>query len=97
MEQYKEKRRGRVFIDTNRNAYAQTAVAVYSIRARNGAPVAVPLEWDELGKKNFRPDAATIKNVFERLESIQDPWKDFWRRPKSLEKARANLERLRAT
>ena len=97
MEQYKEKRYGRVFIDTNRNAYAQTAVAVYSVRARKAAPVAVPLEWDELRKKNFRPDGVTIKNVFERLESIQDPWKDFWRRPKSLEKARAKLERLRAT
>jgi bifunctional non-homologous end joining protein LigD len=98
MEQYKEKRRGRVFIDTNRNAYAQTAVAVYSVRARKGAPVAVPLEWGELRKKNFRPDAITIKNVFERLESIQDPWKDFWRRPRSLEKARAKLEGLlRAT
>jgi bifunctional non-homologous end joining protein LigD len=53
LEQYKNKRRGRVFIDVNRNAYAQTAAAVYSVRARAGAPISVPLEWSELRKKSF--------------------------------------------
>ena len=41
MEQYKNKRHGRVFLDTNRNAYAQTAVPPYAVRARPGAPSAI--------------------------------------------------------
>src|SRR5438067_994273 len=48
LEQHNNKRRGRVFIDINRNAYAQTAVAPYAVRARAGAPVAVPIDWGEL-------------------------------------------------
>lgn len=96
LEQYKNKRGDRVFVDINRNAYAQTAVAVYSVRARRGAPLSVPLEWDEIRKEGFRADAVTIENVFERLSSIQDPWKNFWRHPVSLDKARRKLERIHA-
>ena len=96
LEQYKNKRRGRVFIDVNRNAYAQTAVAVYSVRPRSGAPISVPLDWSELRKKNFRPDAVTIRTIFDRLEKLEDPWKDFWRRPASLQQAARKLESLHA-
>ena len=45
VEVRKDKRGGRVYLDVMRNAYAQTAVAPYSVRARTGAPVATPLEW----------------------------------------------------
>lgn len=96
LEQYKNKRGDRVFVDINRNAYAQTAVAVYSVRARRGAPVSVPLEWEEIRKKGFRADGITIENVFERLSSIPDPWKKFWRNPASLDKAGNILERKHA-
>ena len=91
LEQYKNKRGGRIFVDVNRNAYAQTAVAVYSVRARNGAPVSTPLGWAELRKRNLRPDAITIKNVFERLDQIQDPWSNFWKHRTSLDKAAKKL------
>jgi bifunctional non-homologous end joining protein LigD len=84
LEFYKNKREDRVFVDVNRNAYAQTAVAAYSVRARQGAPVAVPLPWSELRHKNLRPDGVTIRNAFERLEHIEDPWKDFWKVSASL-------------
>jgi bifunctional non-homologous end joining protein LigD len=96
LEQYKNKRGGRLFVDVNRNAYAQTVVAVYAVRARKGAPVSVPLEWNELHQKNFRADGVTMQTAFERLDKIEDPWKDFWRRAASLDKARAKLERLHA-
>jgi len=96
LEQHKNKRHGRVLIDLNRNGYAQTAVANYSVRARPGAPVSVPLQWDELRKKSFRPDAFTIRNIFDRLEKIEDPWKDFWRHAASLEAAGQRLDNLSA-
>jgi bifunctional non-homologous end joining protein LigD len=96
LEQRKNKRRGRVFIDINRNAYAQTAVAAYSVRARPHAPVAVPIEWAELRRKDFRPDGITIANVFDRLGKTRDPWKDFWRKPASLKNVRQTFEKLHA-
>lgn len=46
----KEKRRGRVFIDYTRNAYGQTSVVPYSLRALAEAPIATPLSWEELSK-----------------------------------------------
>jgi bifunctional non-homologous end joining protein LigD len=97
MEQRKSNRRGRVFIDTNRNAYAQTLAPAYALRARQGAPVSVPLDWSELKKKDLRPDGVTIRSVFDRLEKVGDLWKDFWRSGITLEKARQKLEKLNAT
>ncbi|MFI5808810.1 non-homologous end-joining DNA ligase [Streptomyces sp. NPDC051561] len=44
----KEARRGRLYLDVARNGYAQTVVAPFAVRSRPGAPVAVPLDWDEL-------------------------------------------------
>ena len=94
LEAHKEKRRGRVYIDVNRNAYAQTAVAAYSVRARAGAPVAAPLEWRELREKGFRPDAITVRNLFQRLKRVDDPWTHFRRAAAPLDAAVRKLESL---
>jgi bifunctional non-homologous end joining protein LigD len=94
LELQKSKRRGRVLVDTNRNAYAQTVAPAYAVRARHGAPVSVPLEWRELRKPSLRPDGTTIRTVFERLEKIGDPWHDFHRRSASLVQARVKLEAM---
>lgn len=72
----KEKRRGRLFFDVARNAYAQTGVAPYAIRARAGAPVATPLAWEEVEDKKLTADRYTIKTVLKRLEKIDDPWRN---------------------
>ncbi|HEX3484398.1 MAG TPA: non-homologous end-joining DNA ligase [Micropepsaceae bacterium] len=67
-------RRGRIFIDYLRNDPTSTAIAPYSTRAREGAPVATPLSWDELSEK-LDPRAFGIDSVPKRLQRLkQDPW-----------------------
>ena len=63
----KAKRTGKIFIDYFRNDYAATAIADYGVRARPGAPVAVPLEWNEL-KALKAANQFTIKDVLKRLK-----------------------------
>lgn len=73
----KRMRQGRIYIDWVRNSRGATAVAPYSTRARPGAPVAAPLDWDELTAE-LRPDAFNVKNLAERLSRLrQDPWADI--------------------
>lgn len=74
VEQRKAKRGDRIFLDIARNAYGQTAVAPYGVRARPGAPVATPLDWDEALAHDMGPRKYTIANVFRRLGAKNDPW-----------------------
>jgi bifunctional non-homologous end joining protein LigD len=94
METLKANRGDRVFIDTNRNGYAQLVAPAYAVRAKKGAPVSVPLDWGELGKKGLRSNSFTIRNIFERLEKARDPWADFWESGVSLAGARRKLTRV---
>src|SRR5487761_439909 len=73
-EQRLNKRRGRLFLDTLRNAYAQTSVAPYALRAKPGAPVAMPLDWTDLAKGHLSPQQFTIENVFRRIDKKGNPW-----------------------
>ncbi|HKH84411.1 MAG TPA: non-homologous end-joining DNA ligase [Gemmatimonadales bacterium] len=93
LEQLKADRGQRVFIDTNRNGYAQLVAPAYAVRARKGAPVSVPLDWKELEQKSLRPNAYTIRTIFDRVEKSGDPWADFWKSGVSLTKARRKLAR----
>lgn len=72
--QRKQARTGRVFVDWLRNGYGQTSVAAYSVRARPGAPVATPIDWDELS--GVEPQSYDIRNLFRRLGQRADPWRD---------------------
>ncbi|HET6340789.1 MAG TPA: non-homologous end-joining DNA ligase [Gemmatimonadota bacterium] len=92
VEHRKAKRRGRVYIDTGRNAYAQTGVAPYAVRALPGAPVAAPLDWSELGRA--RPRSTTLANLFRRLGRKDDPWADMGRKARPLARAAGRLERI---
>jgi bifunctional non-homologous end joining protein LigD len=71
----KAERTGRVFIDYLRNAEGATAVAAYSTRARAGAPVSVPIGWEELDA-SLLVEPFTVRTVQTRLSS-GDPWADY--------------------
>jgi bifunctional non-homologous end joining protein LigD len=74
VEQRKDKRTGRVYLDVLRNAYGQTAVSAYSVRARPGAPVSTPLHWEELENRRMDSRRFNIWNIFRRLAQSGDPW-----------------------
>jgi bifunctional non-homologous end joining protein LigD len=72
----KKKRTGKIFIDYLRNTFGATAVAAYSVRARDEAGVSMPVEWDDIRK--IRPSDFNIKNVASFLEHRKvDPWADY--------------------
>ncbi|HEY1364550.1 MAG TPA: DNA ligase D [Xanthobacteraceae bacterium] len=72
-------RRGRIFVDYLRNSLEQTSVAAYSTRARAGAPVSVPVTWEELARTRAGSQY-TVLNLGKRLAGLrQDPWKDIGR------------------
>jgi bifunctional non-homologous end joining protein LigD len=73
----KSGRRGRIYVDYLRNGMGATAVGAYSTRARDGAPVSVPLDWDELGP-DIRANHFAILNLPNRLAFLdRDPWRDL--------------------
>lgn len=73
----KSKRRGKIFLDYLRNGRGATAIASYSTRARPGAPVAVPVRWDELGPA-LHSDRYNVDNLRRRLAALRaDPWEGF--------------------
>ncbi len=66
-------REGRARLDYTQNAINKTLVAPYSARPAPGAPVSVPITWDELDDPDLRPDRWTIRTVLDRLASRPDP------------------------
>ena len=93
VEQRKDKRGDRVFLDYLRNAYGQTSVAPYATRARPEAPIATPLDWEEaLGEA--KPRDYTLGNIFRRLGQKGDPWADIGRHAVSADALARRLGQL---
>ena len=86
----KQTRPGRVFIDYVRNSHGATAVSPYSTRARAGAPVAVPVEWEDLTAA-LNPSAFDPAAVLARMERLN--WRDPWA---GIQQAQASSRTLRA-
>ncbi len=73
----KAARKGKIYVDYLRNARGATAIAPYSTRARAGAPVAVPLTWEELPHQQTS-DHFRIENLPRRLAQLKtDPWAEM--------------------
>ncbi|ESQ78387.1 DNA ligase D [Asticcacaulis sp. YBE204] len=73
----KAKRKGRIFVDYLRNDHTATAVAPYALRARPGAPVAMPLPWSSLSDK-LDPAGYTLENAVAHLrQRKRDPWAEM--------------------
>jgi bifunctional non-homologous end joining protein LigD len=72
----KSQRKGKIFIDYLRNARTASAVCAYSPRARSGAPVSMPVRWEELSE-DVR-SRFTIRNTYDRLKHLRkDPWQHY--------------------
>ncbi|MGW7082474.1 non-homologous end-joining DNA ligase [Streptomyces sp. NPDC054871] len=89
----KKDRGDRLYLDVQRNAYAQTAVAPFSVRAKPGAPVAVPVAWDDLDDPALGARRWTIADAVEQART--DPWAGLLRSGRALGPARRKLSALR--
>jgi bifunctional non-homologous end joining protein LigD len=83
-EWHKRERGGLARLDYTQNAINRTLVAPYSVRAAPGAPVSVPLEWDELDDPDLRPDRWTVRTVGDRLAEVGDPFAPLVARDQTL-------------
>jgi len=72
----KAKRKNKIFIDWMRNGRGATSIAPYSIRARKGAKVSMPITWDELD--TIAPDGFDMQDALLRI-NCDDPWKEFFK------------------
>jgi len=86
----KDKRKGRLYLDVSRNAYAQLIVAPYTVRAVPGARVAMPLDWAEVEDPDLTPDRFALRNVKKRLAEV-DPWRELPASAASLGPARKHI------
>ena len=82
----KSKRKGKILVDYLRNQRGATAVAPWSTRARPGAAVSTPIDWEELGPA-IGPAHFTVQNLPARLVSGADPWADFFTAAQPLRKS----------
>ncbi|MFD6290749.1 non-homologous end-joining DNA ligase [Streptomyces sp. NPDC060205] len=92
-EARKKDRGDRLYLDIQRNAYAQTTVAPYTVRARPGAPVAVPVAWEQLEDAELGPRRWTIADAVDQART--NPWSGLLRRGRALAPARRRLNALR--
>jgi bifunctional non-homologous end joining protein LigD len=76
----KAKRKGKIFIDYLRNARGATAIVPCSTRARQGAPVALPLSWTELPHVKSASQFNVANTPARLRRQKRDPWHDFDRR-----------------
>jgi len=80
---HKEKRKGKTLLDIYRNHPGNTTIAPYSLRGKIGAPVSMPLSWNEIEKAKTAQDF-NLNNVFGYLKEKGCAWKNFYKNPSIL-------------
>ncbi|MBC2903081.1 non-homologous end-joining DNA ligase [Streptomyces cupreus] len=88
----KKDRGDRLYLDVQRNAYAQTAVVPLTVRARPGAPVAVPIDWTALDDPDLDARRWTIADAVDQART--NPWAGVLNRGRALGPARRRLNAL---
>jgi bifunctional non-homologous end joining protein LigD len=98
IQQRRAGRGDQIYADIMRNAYAQTVVAPYSVRARPGAPVATPLRWEELTDQELTPQRFTLRSIGDRLQQLgtSNPWAGMTRHRYGLDRPARRLAELAA-
>lgn len=94
LEVHKASRGKKIFLDYLRNSYSATSVAPYAIRAKDGAPVATPIDWKEVEDSKLVSTRYTMFTVFNRLKKKGDPWKDIAKNAKSINGAKKIFYKL---
>jgi bifunctional non-homologous end joining protein LigD len=74
----KSERSGKIYLDNMRNAYGQTSVVPYSVRPILGAPIATPIEWEELKDEELVSQTYRLENIMYRLGQKGDPWESLY-------------------
>jgi bifunctional non-homologous end joining protein LigD len=80
-----QKRTGKIFMDHNMNVRGKTLNVAYSPRGVAGAPMSMPLDWNELEKAH--PLDFTLTSVVKTLIQKGDRWRDVLERKQDLERA----------
>jgi bifunctional non-homologous end joining protein LigD len=93
-EFHKVDRKGRILVDTARNAYGATFAAAYAVRPKPGAPVSAPCTWEEVEQGKVGPRTFTLRTMAARIAEAGDIWKDLPRRGRSLRRPMERLSRL---
>ncbi|MGZ5273729.1 MAG: non-homologous end-joining DNA ligase, partial [Kaistella sp.] len=84
--------KGKIYLDYLQNRRGQTLASVYSLRPKNGAPVSMPIEWDEL-KEGLKPTDFNIENALARIEKKGDLFKPVLGKGFDMLKALSLLEK----
>jgi DNA ligase D-like protein (predicted polymerase) len=83
-------RKGKVFVDANRNASGQTIASVYSVRPRRGAPISIPITWDEA--RSLRNGDIHLGNITSRIADVGDLFAPVAEGGQTLDAAEERLE-----
>lgn len=89
----KKRPRGKVYFDYPQFGRGKTIASVYSVRPRPGAPVSMPLDWEEL-ENGLEPSAFHLRNAIARVESVGDLWSAVLGKGQSLRAARRRIAKL---
>lgn len=86
------RRRKKIYLDYMQNRRGQTLAAPFCVRPHPGAPVSMPLTWDEL-KKGLKPEQFHLRNALSRIRKMKDPWNKVLGDPVDLPQCAKNFRR----